>query len=557
MCQLTQLTTPQVPPCPLTNRSRPDTSELAPLLHTASTLPSQIRNGAKAARFYRIMLANHLAQHDETPDSRTLLSARVHALPGSQPHHLPTTTLRSLQLLPPISGSTTSSYASSGPGSPLNALSDHCRHSGAPDLQLEPDLDDATRLSLQRATKILRASERAREMDKHRSSSSLRWREPVFVVESLPIASCSARPTVRRVGIEHLRETNLPHTTSRPGKPRSTEHFGPKELLLRPALSKSTDVRRTSGSPKALSPSPPRLGLPRHLSAAAAGEARGRVTSKDRLSRRKPAGPADVAPVTLRAHDPQPQPRPSRTFMSKESLVHPATKSAGVEASDASLREDALAPAGSFERTTGDGSKSLRTKFGRRASRKSSDSLAVKKKSSLASLFGFVSGNDSSASEIRRPRAPAPSGIDASFTQHPLSSSGTSGHRPSTSLSSYAPSTSTSGSALGSRGSSRLRFFRSLGRRKSGASPISNTHISAPSLLSPSRRQPPPSAAGITNRAELPPVPQEDTTWRARFGRAIQGKNVAAKRALFEKNTQDSLLRAAYAGTLVRGFVLA
>ncbi|GAA5863086.1 hypothetical protein JCM3774_001416 [Rhodotorula dairenensis] len=185
-----------------------------------------------------------------------------------------------------------------------------------------------------------------------------------------------------------------------------------------------------------------------------------------------------------------------------------------------------------------------------------SDNLAVKKKSSLANIFGF-GGNDSSASETRRP--PTSPDADTTSTKHPLSSSGTSGHRPSTSLSSYAPSTSTSGSALDSRGSSRRGFFRSFGRKKSDAiqrssvahpcghsSPlISVADISAPIPLSPSRSQPLHAAPASPTRAESPA--EENTSWRARIGRAIQGKNVAEKRALFEKNAQDSLLRAAAA----------
>ncbi|GAA5984790.1 hypothetical protein JCM10908_003505 [Rhodotorula pacifica] len=490
------------------------------------------------------MLATHLTTHAFPHDHRS-------RLPRHDPAHTRQLGITNLRPRPDsvLSAHSINSNASSASASSAIYPDDrHRRSSALLDLDLNLELDDATHLSLRRAEKILRASERAREEDKRRSTtSSLRWRDSTFVGEHSAVSNRSTALAHSEDETERLdvQESPLSRTAPKPAGRR----FSPKRFLLAlPSASGDTPVPRQISSPKPLAPSPPRsVGGPPALSSSNAAlppQARGRIApQKHNL--------LDTARAPLPLMRP-PRQQPFRGETSASAA--PVVPFAAQEEIDSSRRSTTQATRQSgdehppiVQRTT-QGFKSFRKKLGRRSSRKASEGTTSIQKASLASLFRFGNAADeSSASDTRQPRdisgRTQTAGVSPSSEQT-LSSSGTSGHRPSTSVSSYAPSTTTSGSAAASRGSSRLGFFRSIGKRNSDASQrtrpsrqISTANISAPIPLSPNRGQAVATAAESSGSSARPPSPRpvkEDTTWKARIGRAIQGKNVAAKRALFE-----------------------
>lgn len=481
------------------------------------------------------MLATHLTTNVFPHDPRTHLSTSNR----TQAHGLHTTSLRS-RPRSILSTHSTASFASTASVASLTATGCRDRHSVA---LLDLDLDDATRSSLQRAKQILRASERAREKDRHRSATSPRWRDPLL--------SGQASPTALRTGrlaydddddeAEQLCEAASADAASRQEKQRTVRRFSPKRFLLKASSAKEGSVRPDISSPRALAPSPPRQ------SSLAHSDVRGRDPVRDRSPNQKPVEKSSVVFGSLRADDPHLASRVARP--SAEASAPPAASGVAASSFDAACRNDyhhLSNDALSTDRVTGGGLRSFRNRLGRRATKKATNGKLVGKKTSLASLFGFGStAEESSASDIRRPQ-------QATLRNANISSSETSGHRPSTSVSSYAPSSSTSRSRLASSGSSRFRFFRSRGQRNSDASQgasedsqrnrtspgIATSRISGPIALSPARRQP----LATTSAPELPPSSpvREASTWKARVGRAIQGKNVAAKLALFEKAVAGS-----------------
>ena len=468
---------------------------LVPTL-TVLSFSTRSRDNRYSSVFQQLMLATHLTTNVFPHESRThrFTSNRTHS------HVLHPTSLRS-RPRSILSTRSTASFPSTSSAASLTTTGDRDRRSAA---LLDLDLDDATRLSLQRANEILRASERAREKDKR----SLRWRDSLLTVGKPPPTALRAdQTTPDHNEAEQLCETTSADAASRHEQRRTIRRFSPKQFLLKASSPKEGSVHPVISSPRALAPSPPRQPSLAH------GVVRGRVADRDRSPSQKPVE------------------KP------------PAASAVVASSSDAACRDDnhLSNDASSINRATGGGLKSLRNRLGRRANNKAPDGKPVRKKTSLASLFGFGStAKESSASETRCPQ-------DATLRNDNISSSGTSGHRPSTSVSSYAPSSSTSGSRLASSGSSRFRFFRSRGQRNSDASQrasedshrsrsspgISTSRISGPIPLSPARRQP----LATTSVSEAPPsLPvREASTWKARIGRAIHGKNVAAKLALFEK----------------------
>lgn len=493
--------------------------------------------------FQQIMLATHLTTNVFPHDPRTHLSTSNR----TQSHVLDPTTLRS-RPHSVLSARSTASFASTASIASLTATGDRDRRSAA---LLDLDLDDATSLSLQRAKEILRASERAREKDKHRSATSLRWRDPLLVGQAAPTALRTEQLASEDDDdeAEQLCEAAPADAASRHAQRRTVRRFRAKQFLLKASSPKESSVHPIISSPRALAPSPPRQpslahGVTRGRVAGGSlthGVVGGRVPVRDRSPSQKPVEKSSVALASLRADDLHLASHFVRP--SAETSAPPAACGVASSSSDAACRNNPHLSndASSINHATGGGLKSLRNRFGRRATKKAPDAKLVRQKTSLASLFGFGSTTEeSSASDSRRPQG-------ATLRNANISSSETSGHRPSTSVSSYAPSSSTSGSCLASSGSSRFRFFRARGQRNPDASQrasedshrnrsspgIPTSRISGPIPLSPARRQP----LATTSASELSPsLPvREASTWKARIGRAIQGKNVAAKRALFEK----------------------
>ncbi|GAA5866225.1 hypothetical protein JCM8547_007209 [Rhodosporidiobolus lusitaniae] len=245
-----------------------------------------------------------------------------------------------------------------------------------------------------------------------------------------------------------------------------------------------------------------------------------------------------------------------------------------------------------FSQASTGGFKSLKGRIRTPSKSKPGGKGKVKRKPSLANLFAGLTGGGSSAEENVESRGEAvqAKGRSISFARSSriptaasnVSTSATestgSGHRPSTSVSSYATSTATSDSAPSqppSRKPSRLGFFRSTLREKkrdrdsvstssfSGQAngSLRNRTRSAGGTISPSIISRPLSvatsadgASGLNDKRFSEVTASSDTSsagvrrgstpgssegsekkgWASRLSRAVKGKNVAAKKALFE-----------------------
>ncbi|GAA5920811.1 hypothetical protein JCM3775_003962 [Rhodotorula graminis] len=411
---------------------------------------------------------------------------------------------------------------------------------------LELDVDDATRSSLRRAEQALRASERDRQWDVRRSSWRERQGRSLHFQEDLP----GAGEVEELEGPPEVEATTTAVPTAKLGR------FSPQRLLYKTrsvpssiALSAEDNMRPASpaiSGPKRKSPLPSKVAAPRRSASTANLLSTGPTAVRHSLSPTRPTSPPQhehfgTLPLRL-SHLPPPQHElPSKfSASSGDSMVHVVSFGAGADKPRRGLKDRAR----TFSQASAGGLKSLKSKVGRsRSMRGKSNRL------SLANLFVGLGGS-SDESDADQAKQPADSSAKPPSA---ATSSGTSGHRPSTSISSYAPSTAaaTSDSGRPSRKPSRLGFFRSTLKRDSSSSKrnsirtrssgqVSPSLISRPVSLSAGESFSPPSNDKRSSEATAPSVEVhsgDDKTkggWASRLSQAVKGKNVAAKRALFE-----------------------
>ncbi|GAA5900397.1 hypothetical protein JCM8208_005350 [Rhodotorula glutinis] len=413
---------------------------------------------------------------------------------------------------------------------------------------LELDVDDATRSSLRRAEQALRASERDRQWDVRRSSWRERQGRSLHFHEDLPGAG-------ELEELEGPVEVEAMATTAATGK---LKRFRPQRLLYKTrsvpssiALNAEENARPTSpiiSAPRRKSLSPPKATAPRRSASTADLLSSGPTTVRRSVSSTRPASPPrhehfGTLPLRL-SHLPPPQHElPSKfSASSGDSMVHVVSFGAGADKPRRGFKDRAR----TFSQASAGGLQSLKGKVGRSRSMRGKQN-----RSSLANLFAGLGGS-SDESGVEQAKQRSTSAADP----HPVTtSSGTSGHRPSTSISSYAPSSAaaTSDSGRPTRKPSRLGFFRSTLKRDSSSSKrnsirtrssgqVSPSLISRPVSLSTSESFSPPSGDKRLSEVNAPSREghssdgKSKSGWASRLSKAVKGKNVAAKRALFENH---------------------
>lgn len=486
------------------------------------------------------------------------------------------------------------------------------------------------RNSLQRAEEVLRASEREREVERRRSRLSFRNHQVRRTSQHLDQLFLPGGDGPGEYVTETLSpDISLPSSSRRQNELESpttggeskSRRFSPKRLLQR-ARSIPIDLSSlVSRSP----PNAPKLKVKKQpydsdssAGLSSAGSPSPPSAQPLPLSRPSPRRAASALEILSSAstHPPAPSPQPSPLQVRRGAIPLYATLPA---ASTLTLPDNE--PPSKFSASSGDslvrlvgfsfgsssaataenggkgfkdrartfsglGSLKRRTSF-KEKKEKTGGAKKVRKKPSLAGLFGALSNShaDSSASSGEEKPTKAKSGqgrgISFASSSKPASSSsvvantssGTSSHRPSTSISSYAASTTTSDSAHSqqqqkpSRKPSRLGFFRTI--RESTAGSIRSRSVSrASGSISPSIISRPVSISTASSvhgsagdrRFSISPTVQQPQQRQAPSSSETSGKrgwavrmlslrggksgmvgasksrggNVAAKRALFE-----------------------
>lgn len=464
----------------------------------------------------------------------------------------------------PLSTTSGVSLASTTSTSSYTFALDRRRRSAA---LLELAADDATRLSLQRAEGILRASEDARARDQRRSAS-LRSRGSFVHDLTRSTGQVTFEIPSSVSSLEELRGGDEDGNRDNVEPSENLRRFSPKRFLLgrpRPPRHAATTKFNTISSPMAPAPSPPRNVV--------SDRPRGRGIDTQNVPRS--AAPARSEPArrfgTLPSHFSRLHPPPD------DSLSKFSGSSSGslVGIKGPSREEVTVKLDEKPRRAPKRGFKALRQKLaGTRRGSIEALSKPLRKRGSFASLFGLAGAvPDEASSTDDRQTSSKPATTSAS-SQQTHSNSGASSHRPSTSISSFATSSaSATGSVAASRSSSRLGFFRTLGRRSSLTSgrssrqsrvsgQISTSSISAPlPLASPQRSYAGPDpTTRATDQAhakvaqlpvELGPSPLRKKGWLSTWGRSAGGQNVATKRALFEPEGGTCLYLGVFGGAMI------
>ncbi|GAA5995655.1 uncharacterized protein JCM10292_005305 [Rhodotorula paludigena] len=428
---------------------------------------------------------------------------------------------------------------------------------------IDVDVDNTTRSSLLRAEEVLRASEIERERERRRSRLSWRERQSsrsYFVKDLVDAAPTHERDLqLQSVGIRSALQRFSPKRLL-----RKTQSIPTDILLSSPRAESHTATPTLNGpvisSPRRIvkSPSPPRPAAPRRAASAANLLSTQATVVKQSGSIARPASPPPhrhYGTLPLRfSHLPVPTAEPPSKFSgsSGDSLVNIVTFDGG--AVNNKRRPRLKDRARTFSQASTSGLKTLKSRVGKSGSTRNK---GVKRKTSLANLFSGIGGGASDDSSGASGPSKAPSASTTS-TRLPPSSSDASGHRPSTSISSYAPSSSATTASDSApaphRKPSRLGFFRSTIKRDStGAASNKRNSIRTRSSgqVSPSLISRPVSISasdglasahldkrfsGVTSSSDgSAPVSVADKKgWASRISRVVKGKNVAAKKALFE-----------------------
>ncbi|BGP34707.1 hypothetical protein JCM10296v2_006529 [Rhodotorula toruloides] len=450
--------------------------------------------------------------------------------------------------------STLSAVSIASTASSSSALTDtgSRRRRSAALLDLDLDLDDTTRSSLVRAEAVLRSSEHEREVERRKARLSWRDRQvrsAHLVIEQLVAAG--AEDETEELDVQEQRREEFEQDRSN----NPLRRFSPKRFMLRKTQSIPLDMA-SSPAPShasqaagfsAKSPSPPRPSIARR--ALSSSNLLSSATETLRSPPLRPASPPQhdhygTLPLRFSRLEPPLDPPSKFSGSSGDSIIHVvAFDGPAADKKRKGLRDRAR----TFSRASTDGLKTLTSKMPKRTSTRRP---GVKKKPSLANLFAGLSGTNDSGASSNETKARSIS-FASSSSRPVVTSSDTSGHRPSTSISSYAPSSPTSDSGPPSRKPSRLGFFRSISKRNSDGSKRTSRSTTSSGLLSPSLISRPVSVASegalaaaqdrrasnatSSSNGSSADLPQAKLGWAGRLTRAVKGKNVAAKKALFEK----------------------
>ncbi|GAA5928875.1 hypothetical protein JCM1841_001281 [Sporobolomyces salmonicolor] len=409
--------------------------------------------------------------------------------------------------------------------------------------------DEAVRNSIMRADQVLRASERERELERRRQRAGLRARQVVrstHFVDQMDETSeeLGALSRGSGAGIQRTKSTKRFSPAKLLKKARSI----PVDMLLNPSpkrLSSDDDILLMTNNPDgyddpsythqpspAIDRSPTSTKFPRRA-ASVANLLSLRPTTPLQPSPSKPSPPCrsryDTLPTRL-THLPVPAHEPTSKFSgsSGDSVVH--LVSFGTR--PLRLKERAR----TFSQASTSGFKTLAGKM------KTPSKLTLRKKPSLAGIFrDSDSCGDTKAGKaldgVKQPRS-----FSRASSRIPTLS-----HRPSTSIDSFAPSIATPGeSGVTRKNSSRLGFFRSA-LRDSTNTASTNSRRGSSGTMSPSLISRPVSTSTgtssgadkrfseVTAASEGSSGVEDKVGWASRIGRAVKGKNVAAKKAMFER----------------------
>ncbi|BGP27026.1 hypothetical protein JCM10295v2_005988 [Rhodotorula toruloides] len=440
--------------------------------------------------------------------------------------------------------------STSSTSSALTSTGERRRRSAAL-LDLDLDLADTTRSSLVRAEAVLRASEHEREVERRKARLSWRDRQvrsAHLVVEQL--AAAGLEDETEELDVQEPRCQGIEQSTN------PLRRFSPKRFMLRKTQPVALDMASPptashssqSAEVSAKSPSPPRPSVARR--ALSSSNLLSSATETLRIPPFRPASPPQhqhygTLPLRFSRLEPPTDPPSKFSGSSGDSIIHVVA----FEGSAADKKRKGLKDrARTFSRASTDGLKTLTSRIPKRTSARRP---GVKKKPSLANLFAGLSGtHDDSGASSSETKARSIS-FASSSSRPAVTSSDTSGHRPSTSISSYAPSSITSDSGPPSRKPSRLGFFRSISKRNSDGNKRTSRSTTSSGPLSPSLISRPVSVAseGVfaaaqdrrasnstsSSNGSSAGLPQAKLGWAGRLTRAVKGKNVAAKKAMFEK----------------------
>ncbi|GAA5911075.1 hypothetical protein JCM5296_002453 [Sporobolomyces johnsonii] len=409
--------------------------------------------------------------------------------------------------------------------------------------------DEGVRNSIMRADQVLRASERERELERRRQRAGLRARQ---VVRSAHFVDQIDETSEELGDLRGASDAGMERKKSikrfSPAKLLKKARSIPVDMLLNPSpkrLSSDDEILLTTNDPYGnddpsythqqsppIDRSPTSTKFPRRP-ASVANLLSHRSTITHQPSPSKPSPPSrsryDTLPTRL-THLPVPAQEPTSKFSgsSGDSIVH--LVSFGTR--PLRLKERAR----TFSQASTSGFKTLAGKM------KTPSKLTLRKKPSLAGIFrdSDSCGDPKADKALDGPKQPR--SFSRASTRIP-----TLTHRPSTSIDSSAPSIATSGeSGVTRKNSSRLGFFRSALRDSTNTASTNSKRGSSgtisPSLISrPISTSTGTSSGGdkrfseVTTTSEGSSGVENKVGWASRIGRAVKGKNVAAKRALFER----------------------
>lgn len=385
------------------------------------------------------------------------------------------------------------------------------------------------RNSILRAEEVLRASERQRELERRKERAGLRARQ---VVRSAQYMEHLEDDTTEELELDRQNQYERRGSVNRfsPSRLLRKARSIPCELLLSPTPKRPAS---TNGTHLVEDYSLRRMGEPLRRPVSTAN-----LLSFTAQSHPIPA-PAESAnysrsqygirPTRL-DHLPLPVVEPTSKFSasSGDSIVHVVIE--GNEGSQAVRLKDR---ARTFSKASTSGLKT----FGNRIKSKTPSKLNLRKKPSLAGIFRDPEGVGG-VNEARKSTQPERTrSVSRGSSRIP-----TFGHRQNPSVSSSAPSTDQD--IKRKDGGSRLGFFRSALRDSTNTAHSRNRSSGTVSTSTISRALSVSTGGGSSSDKRLSEVTSSSGTssgsregkvgWATKLGKTIKGKNVAAKRALFE-----------------------
>jgi len=411
------------------------------------------------------------------------------------------------------------------------------------ELDLNSDCRDDTpskrsiRNSILRAEEVLRASERQRELERRKERAGLRARQ---VNRSAQFIEHLEDDTTEELDVDDPDRYEAKASKKRfsPSRLLRKARSIPTELLLSPTPTRPSSTNGTHLVQNRY-PEPSRI-PPRPASSAdilnPSSQSHPLLTPSDpaTLSRSR----YDTLPTRLdRLPLPVIEPTSKFSASSGDSIVHIV-----FDENDGGQAVRLKDRARSFSKASTSGFKAM----GNRMKSKTPSKLNLRKKPSLAGIFRDPEPAGGGGDNDHSLKAPQPA--QSRSTSKGSSRIPTFGHRQNESVSSSAPSTDQD--IKRKEGGSRLGFFRSALRdstntASSGSRPRSSGTVS-PSIIS--RPLSVSTGGGSSSDKRLSEVTSSSGTssgngegkvsWATKLGRTIKGKNVAAKRALFESKSK-------------------